>query len=895
MFWSRPRYHGRGLPAVRRLRGAVAVGAFAILGTSALLRAQVGAPLLVLQSAPNAPALNSMAFGNVALAASITKTILLSNGGGGTLTFTGITISGLNAADYTLGASTCPTAALSAGATCTVSVTFHPSAAGKRSAQLNFANNASGSPQLIPLSGFALDGVAPQKTVGPIDLRIGYPAYYTDQNGRSLAPCIDDPVLCLTPVPDLTRPAAVTGNPATTNFGEEFFYYDVEGTFPNLPGRSLVRLVLEGAFNTPELIPGEQIVFARVRIRISGLKPGVTYRISHPYGHDDLAAEVDGTINFTDDFGSFASPSDFSAVLNARVWPFLTWAPLTDAPPGFIGNPTVLHAITPGPGGSSISLDELDAAGAVVARIDQTNLFTVSGRIANGVVAPLAPNQAPIAGDDFASTTAPNPVTIRVLLNDIDPDGDPIQLTSVGAALHGTTSINKNGAFVTYTPDAGFSGTDAFVYTIDDFRGGTATATVTVTVAAGNAPVNNPPVAVADAVSTQPGLPVIVGVLLNDTDPDGDPLTVISAANGSRGTAVVNAGLTITYTPNAAFTSGTDTFLYTISDGRGGTASALVTVTVVPPPPPNRAPIANADTATTRVGVPVIIDVVGGTTPGAVADTDPDGDPITLATVQAFVGGTAAIQLDGTVKFTPAAGFTGTASFTYTINDGRGGTATGTVTITVSGPTRSALAFSDGAGARTAVINTTGPAVLVALVGSDGPTPSEGANNQFLTVSGAGLVWTRVQRAATARGVSEIWTATAAAALTNAAITSTQSVTVVLGSPVNQSLTVAAFSNASGVGASAIRSAISGAPSVSLVTTAAGSLIYGVGNDFDQAIARTVGAGQTKVHEFLSPSGDTMWAQALSAPAGAAGSTVTLSDSAPTADQWNFAIVEIKP
>jgi hypothetical protein len=839
--------------------------------------------------------MNSIAFGNVALAASVTKVVLLSNGGGGTLTFSSITISGLNAADYTLGASTCPTAALSAGATCSVAVTFHPSAAGKRSAQLNFSDNASGSPQLIPLSGFGLDGAAPQKAVGPIDLRIGYPAYYTDQNGRSLAPCVDDAVLCLTPVPDLTRPPTVTGDPATTNFADEFFYYDVEGTFPNLPGRSLVRLALEGAFNTPELIPGEQIVFARVRIRISGLKPGVAYRISHPYGHDDLTAEADGTINFTDDFGSFGSPSDFSEVLNARVWPFLTWAPLTDAPAGFIGDPNVLHPITPGPAGSSIRLDELDAAGNVVARIDETNLFTVSGRIANGAIAPQVPNQAPIAGDDTASTTAPNAVTIRVLDNDIDPDGDPIQLTSVGAAAHGTTSINRNGSFVTYTPDAGFSGTDSFVYSIDDFRGGTATATVTITVGAGNAPANNAPVAVDDSVTTQPGQPVIIGVLLNDSDPDGDTLSVISATNGSRGTTVVNSGLTVTYTPNATFTSSSDTFLYTISDGRGGTASALVTVTVVPPPPPNRAPVANADTATTRVGVPVVIDVVGGTTPGAVADTDPDGDAITLATVANFVGGAAAIQLDGTVKFTPAAGFTGSGSFTYTINDGRGGTATGNVTVTVNGPTRSATAFSDGAGSRTAVISTTGPTLLVALVASDGPTPSEGPNNQFLTVSGGGLVWTRLQHAAGARGVSEIWTANAPAALTNASITSTQSVTLVLGRPVNQSLTVAAFSNASGVGASAIRSAASGAPSISLVTTADGSLIYGVGNDFDQAIARTVGAGQTKVHEFLSPSGDTMWVQARTAPMGAAGSTATLNDTAPTGDQWNFAIVEIKP
>ena len=881
----------------RRTQRLAAIGAVLAFAGGTLLRAQTGSPLLVLQTAASGPVQNSIGFGTVATGTSVNHTITLSNGGGGALTFSSMSVGGTNAADFTIAANSCTGAALASGQVCTVTVSFRPGAAGARTGRLNIGDNALGSPHQVPLGGFGVIAGAPQKTVGPIDLRIGYPAFYTDQNGRSLAPCIDDASLCLTPIPDLTKPPSVTGDPSTTNFNDEFFYYDVEATFPHLPDKSLVRLVLEGAFNTPELIPGEQIVFGRIRIRISGLKPNVTYRISHPYGHDDLVAEPDvtgGRINFTDDFGSFSSPSDFREVLNARTWPFLTWAPLSDAPAGFIGDPSVLHAITPGPGGNFIRIEELSASGQVVARIDETNQFTVSGRIANGVVPPLPPNQKPVAGDDIAVTTAPNAVTIRALDNDIDPDGDPLQMVAVSTPAHGTAEILNNGAFITYTPAAGFSGTDTFTYDIDDFRGGTDTGTVTVTVNPGQTPVNGAPVAVDDADSTQPATPVIVGVLLNDTDPDGDALTITAATNGARGRTVVNSGLTVTYTPNTGVTSGIDTFTYTISDGRGGLATATVTITVTAPPPPNRAPIANADTATTRPGIPVRIDVVGGTTAGAVADTDPDGDAIVLATVQSFVGGAAAIQLDGTVIFTPAAGFSGAGSFTYTINDGRGGSATGSVTVNVNAPTRVAQAFSDGTGARSALITTTGPTVLVALVASDGPTPGEGANNQFLTVSGGGLVWTRLQRAAGSRGVSEIWTANAPAALTNAAITSTQSVTLVLGAPVNQSLSVAAFSNATGVGASAIRSAASGAPTISLVTTSDNSLIYGVGNDFDRAIARTVGTGQTKFHEFLSPSGDTMWTQFRNALSGPAGSTVTLNDTAPTGDQWNFAIVEIR-
>src|SRR6185436_20836982 len=150
-------------------------------------------------------------------------------------------------------------------------------------------------------------------------------------------------------------------------------------------------------------------------------------------------------------------------------------------------------------------------------------------------------------------------------------------------------------------------------------------------------------------------------------------------------------------------------------------------------------------------------------------------------------------------------------------------------------------------------------------------------------------------RAATSRGVSEIWTATAPAVLTNVTVTSTQSVTVVLGAPVNQSLMVIAFTGATGIGATTAASGASTNATASLVTQAVGSVVYGVGNDFDRAVTRTVGAGQTKIHEFLAPTGDTFWMQSLNAATTAAGVTVTLNATAAgAADQWNLSIVEIK-
>src|SRR6185503_15390237 len=134
----------------------------------------------------------------------------------------------------------------------------------------------------------------------------------------------------------------------------------------------------------------------------------------------------------------------------------------------------------------------------------------------------------------------------------------------------------------------------------------------------------------------------------------------------------------------------------------------------------------------------------------------------------------------------------------------------------------------------------------------------------------------------------EIWTATAPTALVDVTVTSTQSVTA--GGPYNQSLTVMAFTGISAVGASNGASGLSTTASAGLVTQAAGSLVYAVGNDFDRAVARTVPAGQSKLHEFFAPTGDTFWVQSANAPTTAVGATVTLNATAPTTDQWNFAI-----
>jgi fibronectin type 3 domain-containing protein len=180
--------------------------------------------------------------------------------------------------------------------------------------------------------------------------------------------------------------------------------------------------------------------------------------------------------------------------------------------------------------------------------------------------------------------------------------------------------------------------------------------------------------------------------------------------------------------------------------------------------------------------------------------------------------------------------------------------------------------------------------LLLAFIGSDGPSGT--ATQSISAVNGGGLTWTLRRRANTQAGTAEIWQAVAAATLTNAVITATRASGSYQGA-----ITVAAFSGADTTvnGAVGSASASTGAPSASLVTTRAGSWVWAVGEDWDSATAHTVGPSQTLVDQFLSPSGDTFWTQRQTSPTPAAGTTVTINDTAPTGDRWDLALVEVLP
>ncbi len=218
--------------------------------------------------------------------------------------------------------------------------------------------------------------------------------------------------------------------------------------------------------------------------------------------------------------------------------------------------------------GTNGTVEFLDAQGAVTGSLDFSEIESIVGDDIN---------LAPIANDDTASTDEDTAVTIPVLANDSDPEGDPLTVASASAG-HGSVTVNANGT-VTYTPDPDFNGTDTITYTVDDGQGGTDTATVTVTVNA----VNDAPVAGDDVAATAFDTPVTIAVLGNDTDVDGDILSISGTPTSADGLVAVNPDGTITFTPTAGF-EGVAEISYSVTDGNGGFDTATVLVTVAPNP-----------------------------------------------------------------------------------------------------------------------------------------------------------------------------------------------------------------------------------------------------------------------------------------------------------------------
>jgi VCBS repeat-containing protein len=324
-----------------------------------------------------------------------------------------------------------------------------------------------------------------------------------------------------------------------------------------------------------------------------------------------------------------------------------------------------------------------------------------------------------------------------VLVGDTDTNGLSLtaSLATNGGPAHGALALNADGSF-TYTPNAGFSGTDSFTYIASDSLSAGAPTTVTLNVAGGT------PITQATSYTAHAGQVLTEdaahGVLAVDTDPNGLTLTAALANNGgpAHGALTLNADGSFTYVPTTGF-AGTDSFTYIASDSLSSGTPTTVTLNVLDPPPTTQAAAYTASS-----GVALSVNAAQGVLAG---DTDNNGLSLTaaLANNGGPAHGTLTLNADGSFTYTPAAGYVGTDSFTYIATDSLSSSVPTTVSLTVGG----AQNIVGGTGNDTYYVHNSADQITVAA-----GTPNETviadvsyalpANIQNLVLTGSGLTGT---------------------------------------------------------------------------------------------------------------------------------------------------------
>jgi YD repeat-containing protein len=335
------------------------------------------------------------------------------------------------------------------------------------------------------------------------------------------------------------------------------------------------------------------------------------------------------------------------------------------------------------------------ALGGVTARYVRLRR-AVSGQVAVGdlrLFSAAAANSPLIAQPD-SITSAGSATTFDPRTNDQDLDGYAFSISAVEDPPHGTAVVNS-GTSVTYTPDPGYFGADSFLYTVADGHNGTASARISALV---RPSANHAPTAVTDNLTVSDRVTALVDGLNslrplgNDWDPDGDVITITAKTDPAHGTATLVGTNVVEYQPAVGYT-GPDSFTYTISDGRGGSATGTVSLTLA-----NTNPVAGEDNISATKTTPISFDP-------RLNDRDPNGDPITVGALGAPSQGAAVLNADQTITYTANSGAVGADTFTYALTDGRGGTATGSVRVSIN-PNSPPVARNDS-------ITASGSAVIV--------------------------------------------------------------------------------------------------------------------------------------------------------------------------------------
>ncbi len=425
------------------------------------------------------------------------------------------------------------------------------------------------------------------------------------------------------------------------SLSETFTVLTADGT------SQVVTITINGANDAPDAV-NDTYTLAEDGFVSSDLTPGSLGQDSDRDG--DTITIVDGDGNALNGLSPVVAPLHGTLVLNADGT--FTYTPTTN----YNGADSFTYRVSDGNGGFDTAVVTLtvtpvnDAPDAVNDTISGPDSTAVSGDLIAGIIT---------SGTGVGGA-------------DTDLDGNVLQVTLVqsgasmvaaGAPLaltYGSITVAANGTY-TFTPNAlanglalGVSITETVTYTVSDGNGGSTTAQLTITVTGGN----DAPVAVNGSTATNEDAPV-TSTLPAATDPDGDPLTYgVGSSLPQHGTVVVNPDGTFTYTPAANF-NGTDTFTYTVTDGTE-TVTRTMTVTVNPV---NDAPTGVDAAITTDKNTPAF-----GKLP---AGSDPDGDTLKYGVGSTRPAhGTVVVLANGKYIYTPAQGYAGSDTFTYTITDG---------------------------------------------------------------------------------------------------------------------------------------------------------------------------------------------------------------------------------
>jgi VCBS repeat-containing protein len=493
--------------------------------------------------------------------------------------------------------------------------------------------------------------------------------------------------------------------------------------------------------------------------------------------HGTLTVNSDGTFNYVP-AANFHGTDSFSFKVNdgtsdsAEATVTVTVNSVNDAPVATASTATISknRELTGTLSGSDVDGDSLNfTAGSVVAAhgtvvVNSNGSYTYTpvtdyvgpdsfsflvndGTVNSSeatVTVSVADNVPPTATAATATTNEDTPLNGTLTGSDADNNPLTFQAGTVGPA-HGSVAISSTGAYI-YTPAANYFGTDSFTFVANDGVSDSAEATVTITVA----PVNDAPVANGGTFTINEDGSLTGN--LTGSDVEGSTLTFLAGAvTPTHGTLQINTDGSFTYTPAANF-NGTDTFSYKVNDGSLDSSDTTVTVTVNAV---NDAPtVANGSASVNQDVV-----LTGSVSP---LGQDIDGNALTYVVGVAPAHGTLALSPDGTFTYTPAAGFSGSDSFTFKANDGQADSNVATFSLTVNAvevPLTLSLPSSPAEVARNSnrvsidpaasvsdpdtVVDYSNARIEVAITG--GSDPSDIKNNRvFLTLetqgSGAGLV-----------------------------------------------------------------------------------------------------------------------------------------------------------